>query len=189
MADEKKEIILNAAIDVFARQGFYKTNTSSIAEEGAVAVGTIYNYFDSKEAILEEIFARELRWRLQMLEEVGEREDLDIIEKLEKFLERHFERVRENPNLGQVLVREREFPRKKSEAMAGYFYGLPEKFADIIDEAREEGEVEVGNSEVAASIIFGAFQGITENALRDCDLDLLAAGKKEIVNILTAGIV
>ncbi len=188
MLSEKKNIILSAAIDVFAREGFYSTNTSSIADEADVAVGTIYNYFDSKEAILEEIFARELEQRFKVLKEVRENDDLSTLEKLKKFLQIHFERVRENPNLGQVLVREREFPRKKSEAIRGYFYKIPRKIEEMLSEAHDKGELNVEDPGMAASIIFGSIQGIMENALRNEELSSLDNAPEALTSLLEEGI-
>jgi AcrR family transcriptional regulator len=47
----------DAAERVFVRGGFSATKMSDIAREAGVAVGTLYNYFESKEVIFEEILA------------------------------------------------------------------------------------------------------------------------------------
>ncbi len=47
--------LLLAAETVFSRSGFSETKMSDIAKQAGVAVGTLYNYFDSKEAIFEAI--------------------------------------------------------------------------------------------------------------------------------------
>ncbi len=44
--------ILKAARDMFFRRGFDETTIEEIAEEAEVAVGTVYNYFDSKSALI-----------------------------------------------------------------------------------------------------------------------------------------
>lgn len=188
MPAEKKDIILKAAVDIFAREGFYNTNTASIADEAGVAVGTIYNYFDSKDAILEEIFARELEDRLQTLEELSDRPDLAAMEKLEEFLFHHFARVKNNPSLGEVLVREREFPRKKSEAIRGYFYSVPQKLEELLQEIEEDSRIEIEDPEISAAIIFGSIQGIMENALRKNNLDSLDGAHIALISMLKNGL-
>ena len=59
---EKRRAILDAAITVFARQGFHSARVSDIAQEAGVAYGLVYHYFDSKDQILNELFSE--RWSL-----------------------------------------------------------------------------------------------------------------------------
>ena len=47
--------ILDAAERVFARRGFVETKVAEIAREAGMAAGTLYNYFDSKDAIYQSI--------------------------------------------------------------------------------------------------------------------------------------
>ena len=51
-----RESILDSAIKVFAKTGFYKSKALEIAQKADVAVGTIYNYFKNKDDILISIF-------------------------------------------------------------------------------------------------------------------------------------
>lgn len=50
--------ILDAAAVVFAEKGFHPTTIRDIAKQAGIADGTIYNYFDSKTALLLGIFER-----------------------------------------------------------------------------------------------------------------------------------
>jgi TetR/AcrR family fatty acid metabolism transcriptional regulator len=59
---DKRRLILDAAIRVFARQGFHATRVSDIADEAGVAYGLVYHYFNSKEEVLNELFVE--RWSL-----------------------------------------------------------------------------------------------------------------------------
>lgn len=52
---EKKQQIFKAALKLFANNGFYETSISKIAKEACISKGLLYNYFDSKEALLREI--------------------------------------------------------------------------------------------------------------------------------------
>jgi TetR/AcrR family fatty acid metabolism transcriptional regulator len=59
---DKRRNILDAAIRVFARQGFHSTRVSDIADEAGVAYGLVYHYFNSKDEVLNELFSE--RWSL-----------------------------------------------------------------------------------------------------------------------------
>jgi AcrR family transcriptional regulator len=59
---DKRRSILDAAICVFARQGFHSTRVSDIADEAGVAYGLVYHYFKSKDEVLNELFTE--RWSL-----------------------------------------------------------------------------------------------------------------------------
>ena len=53
---DKRERILNAAVRVFAKNGFYATRVSEVAKAAGVADGTIYLYFRSKDELLVSLF-------------------------------------------------------------------------------------------------------------------------------------
>lgn len=52
---QKKELILESALELFAENGFHGTSISQIAKKAGISKGLIYNYFESKNEILSEI--------------------------------------------------------------------------------------------------------------------------------------
>jgi TetR/AcrR family transcriptional regulator, repressor of fatR-cypB operon len=54
----KADAILDAALALFVERGFYGTSVPSVAERAKVAAGTIYHYFDSKEALVNALYKR-----------------------------------------------------------------------------------------------------------------------------------
>ena len=50
--EERRQVILNAALELFAENGYHSTPISAIAKKAGVSKGLIYNYFKSKEEIL-----------------------------------------------------------------------------------------------------------------------------------------
>ncbi len=52
---EKKELIIEKALELFAEKGYHATSISTIAKTSKISKGLIYNYFDSKKEILDEI--------------------------------------------------------------------------------------------------------------------------------------
>ena len=61
-AVDKRRLILDAAVRVFARQGFHTCRVSDIADEAGVAYGLVYHYFQSKDEVLDTLFTE--RWDL-----------------------------------------------------------------------------------------------------------------------------
>lgn len=53
---DKRQVILSAGLDLFTRQGFQETTTAQISKAAGVATGTLFNYFDSKEALMNELY-------------------------------------------------------------------------------------------------------------------------------------
>jgi len=63
-AIDKRRVILDAAVRVFARQGFHTCRVSDIADEAGVAYGLVYHYFSSKDEILDTLFLE--RWDVML---------------------------------------------------------------------------------------------------------------------------
>ena len=60
----KRELIIKAALQVFAEHGLHGTPVPPIADRAGVGVGTLYRYFDSKEALINAAFC-DAKQRLQ----------------------------------------------------------------------------------------------------------------------------
>lgn len=54
--DKKRKIIINTAVKLFVERGFHGTPTSLIAKEAEIATGTLFNYFKTKDILINEIF-------------------------------------------------------------------------------------------------------------------------------------
>ncbi len=58
---DKRDLILRAAIEVFAERGFFNAQVADVARAAGIAAGTVYLYFRSKDALLVSIFDRTMR--------------------------------------------------------------------------------------------------------------------------------
>lgn len=80
MTEDKKAALKAAALDIFGQKGYKATGISEIARQAKVAVGSFYNYYDSKEAIFLDVYIEEnKRIRQKMMKEIdwqGEAVDL-----------------------------------------------------------------------------------------------------------------
>ena len=68
----KKDAILNAALKLFAEQGFHAAPMSQIAETADIGVGTIYRYYKNKEELIDGLY---LEVRRRMAEEIIKGQD------------------------------------------------------------------------------------------------------------------
>jgi AcrR family transcriptional regulator len=102
---DKRQQILEAAVRVFAEQGYDKSRVGDVAREAGVAYGLIYHYFDSKEAVLEAVF-REAWGRLLTAVAVAEQTAGTAPERLELVVKIVLRAWRDDPDLVRLLVRE-----------------------------------------------------------------------------------
>jgi len=58
MREERKALIMDVALEHFAKEGYHKTTISHIARHAGMSKGLMYNYFTSKESLLFEIIMR-----------------------------------------------------------------------------------------------------------------------------------
>ncbi len=102
-AVDKRRTILEAAIRVFARQGYHATRVSDIADEAGVAYGLVYHYFRSKEAVMAELFTE--RWSLLLAasDELYER-PIPAREKLDGIAGFIIDSYRHDPELMKVII-------------------------------------------------------------------------------------
>jgi AcrR family transcriptional regulator len=68
---DKRQLILDAAIKVFARNGYHGSRVSDIAREAGIAYGLVYHYFKNKEEILDTIFGEQWGSFLDALEVIA----------------------------------------------------------------------------------------------------------------------
>ena len=62
--DDKRRRILDAALRVFAKHGYDGTSVPEVAKAARVAIGSLYHYFDDKEALVNEVY-RDAKQRLK----------------------------------------------------------------------------------------------------------------------------
>ena len=104
-ADDKPRRILDAAVRVFAAQGYDTSRVSDVAKEAGVAYGLVYHYYASKEAVLEAVF-REAWGRLLAAVALAEETGGDAAEQLELVVKIVLRAWRDDPDLVRLLVRE-----------------------------------------------------------------------------------
>ena len=100
---DKRRLILDAAVHVFARRGFYHCRVSDVADEAGVAYGLVYHYFKSKDQVLDTLFLE--RWDI-LLEAIRHTDSLEIPadEKLHQIAGFIIDSYRHDPDLMKVII-------------------------------------------------------------------------------------
>ena len=100
--EERKAQILEAALEVFARDSFHGASISSVAKRAGISKGLIYNYFKSKEEILISLV-------VDVFDDVMEQLDLNLGEPLTKdsfiqIIEKSVDEVVKNPQRWKLYM-------------------------------------------------------------------------------------
>jgi AcrR family transcriptional regulator len=188
-AEEKRRLILDAAVRVFARKGFHTSRVGDIAEEAGVAHGLLYHYFASKDEVLETIFRENwslLLERIHAVEASGEpaREQLRHVAAIVLRTWSH------EPDVVRVLVREIARSPEIQERIAELVKPI-EAIRRIIERGQENGEFRADLDPALAAVVF--YGGIDElltgwvlGQLPSGDAEVEAA-ERTVADVLCAG--
>jgi TetR/AcrR family transcriptional regulator, fatty acid metabolism regulator protein len=176
-AADKRRVILDAAMRVFARQGFHTCRVSDIADEAGVAYGLVYHYFSSKDEILDTMFLERWNVMLAAIAEADrtERAPRDKLRAIAGFI---VDSYRYEPELMKVIVVEvtraaNTFGRTHLEKIREA-YG---QIAGIVERAQTAG---IFRSEITPDFAALAFYGSIEQVLTRWIFDRDAVGEDEL---------
>jgi AcrR family transcriptional regulator len=161
-AADKRRSILDAAVRVFARQGFHACRVSDIADEAGVAYGLVYHYFGSKDEVLDTLFLE--RWNV-MLDLIREVDGLGLParEKLYAIASFIVDSYRHDPDLMKVIIVEvtraaNSFGQTHLDTIREAY----ESIAEIVTKAQADGTF---RTDVTADFAAMAFYGVIEQVL------------------------
>jgi TetR/AcrR family fatty acid metabolism transcriptional regulator len=188
--EDKRRLILAAAVRVFARKGYHTCRVGDIAEEAGVAHGLLYHYFRSKEDVLDCVFREtwlDIVGAAQRVEETDEpaRERLAGIAKI---LLRAWKR---DPGLVTVVIREGlrspDLQRRVAEIREAF-----KAIERIVVRGQEAGEFRADVDARLASVVFyGALEEILTGwvlgTLPDGE-EQIAAAERTVVEIVCGGL-
>ena len=154
---DKPQQIIEAAVRVFARKGYYNSRVSDIAREAGIAAGTIYLYFRTKDDSLVTLFREKMTQFVGSLHKAIADEP-GAVAKLSRLIRLHFEMLEENPQLAEVVQVElrqgqKFFRGASSHEIASYFALI----TSVLEEGVAEGRFRKGLPvKVATKALFGA---------------------------------
>ena len=178
-APDKRRLILDAAVRVFARQGFHACRVSDIADEAGVAYGLVYHYFASKDEVLDTLFLERWNIMLELIREVDaasspEGEAIPVRDKLRAIASFIIDSYQHDPDLMKVIIV--EVTRAANSFGNTHIATIREAYdliGGMIAKAQAEG---VFKQEIEARFAAMAFYGAIEQLLTGWIFDLLPQG-------------
>jgi TetR/AcrR family fatty acid metabolism transcriptional regulator len=174
-AEEKRRLILDAAVRVFARKGFHTSRVGDIAEEAGVAHGLLYHYFSSKDEVLETVFRENWSVLLDRIHAVERTEGTarDQLRHVAAILLRTW---LHEPDVVRVLVREIARSPEVQERIGELVKPIG-AIARIIERGRDSGEFRGELDPAFASVVF---YGAIDELLTGWVLGQLPGGVDEV---------
>jgi AcrR family transcriptional regulator len=158
----KREAVLDAALDLFAQFGYHGTAVPQVAERARVGAGTVYRYFDSKEALVNALFQK---WKGELGRVLMEGFPLDqptrvqfreIWRRLAIFAGRH-------PKALDFLELHHHQSYLDERSIAVERELLQPLYAFVID-AQEKFQIKKIDPAVIGAIVWGSFMGLVQAA-------------------------
>jgi TetR/AcrR family transcriptional regulator, fatty acid metabolism regulator protein len=187
---DKRRLLFDAAVRVFARKGFHAARVGDIAEEAGVAHGLLYHYFSSKDEVLATIFRETWTDLLEAVSDV-EKSEAGAREQLRQVAAILLRSWRRDPDLVRVLVREvtrsSEVERRIGEIDAAF-----EALERIVRKGQSKGELRDDlDARLAAVVFYGALEEILTGwvlgQIPDDD-ENIARAEQTVVEILCDGL-
>ena len=173
---DKRRVILDAAVRVFARQGFHTCRVSDIADEAGVAYGLVYHYFSSKDQILDTLFLE--RWDV-MLDAIAEvdaspRSPREKLQAIAAFI---VDSYRHDPDVMKVIIVEvTRAANSFGQTHLGQIREAYRLIGEIVTKAQREG---IFKAEIDAEFAAMTFYGAIEQVLTGWIFGLLPQGEEE----------
>jgi TetR/AcrR family transcriptional regulator, fatty acid metabolism regulator protein len=169
-SQDKRRLILAAAVRVFARQGFHACRVADIADEAGVAYGLVYHYFNSKDEILDTLFLERWNVMLELIREV-DAESVPVREKLAAIASFIVESYRHDPDLMKVIIVEvTRAANSFGDTHIGTIREAYDLMGGMIEKAQGEG---VFKADIEPRFAAMAFYGAIEQLLTGWIFDLL----------------
>jgi AcrR family transcriptional regulator len=166
---DKRDAIMQAALQLFAERGFYGTSVAQIADLAGVGAGTIYRYFKDKEMLVNEIFQY---WKRELARAILD--DLSTDQSFRQVFHHIWTRMskfsKDNPHVIKFL----EFHHHASyldDESRRISDMLAEQFQNFIETQRRDQVTREAPPELLVAILIGAFVGV-EKAARNGELEL-----------------
>ncbi len=185
VVEDKRQAILDAALGLFAEQGFHGTTIPEVARKAGVAAGTIYRYFDGKDAMVNVLYC-EWRDRVQAFVLDGFRLDLNPREQFGFYWKRLFAFALEHPKAIAFLDFHHHAPYLDAKSLEKEKRGRA-TLKPFIEAAQESGVLKGIQPEIIMAITIGALIGLVK-ASREGNIKLTPKSIADAEEVCWSGI-
>lgn len=171
-----KETILNSALKLFAKKGFHGTSISDIAKDAGISKGLAYNYFESKNQLVNDIFEMGMQELVDYMPEEGQFDT--PYDEINFILKQTFKLVKANEEYWRLyfsLYLQPEMYDKSHEIMRDFYEVLIGKIEKVFK------KLDVKSPKNEARIFGAMLDGIALHYFLLGDKYPISAVKKEIL--------
>jgi len=166
VADSKKKQIFDAALHVFAMEGFQKATIDDIAALSGVGKGSVYRYFRSKDDLLEQLLTekyREIGMQISLIFTRGS----DILSQIQEAIEFWVKYVESNQNVYRLIHSEAMIHRSgKRDVFFGFLASSLPMIKERIIAINQEKRLKTTNFYTVFYGILGFIDGVVQKWLR-----------------------
>jgi AcrR family transcriptional regulator len=167
---EKRQMLVQAAIPIFAKNGFRDTKMSDIAISADVGKGTLYEYFESKDDLFLNAFKLWFNYFSDQMQEIVQKES-DPLSQLITFFDQYFQTIEEYSDIYFIyfdfwseLTRNQKLDH---EEISTVYESLRDLFSTILEEGVTKGSF----SEMECSTVSTALVALADGLLMQWLLD------------------
>ncbi|MEV5830579.1 TetR/AcrR family transcriptional regulator [Spirillospora sp. NPDC052242] len=181
---ETRERIVQAAARVFIEHGYAAGTTNRIADEAGLSIGSLYQYFPNKDAILLELTRRHIdEGRRAVAAALDRGLPADWDERVALFVDTALEAHRGDPRLHQVLFEESPRPPALLAELHSLQKALVETIAELL---RADVEDHLPDARLAAWFLVSTTESLTHRYFADRPTDDVSVFRDELIALLTA---
>ena len=151
---DARERIVSAALGQVAEGGYASASIQVVAARAGVATGSVYRHFPSKTELFGEVFRRQARQELGVLEEIATH-DSPALERLAEATEVLARRALASPTLAYAQIAEPVEQEVEAERLV-LRRGYRDAFARILEDGIDRGELEPHDTQTYGAAILGA---------------------------------
>ena len=164
-----REGLINAAVSVFSKKGFYKASMDDIAAEAEVAKGTLYYYFKNKSELFKTVVVEGINYLTDELIKIVNNSN-DSIENIMKLLiKKNIDFYLEYHELANIVLH--EITNGIDEDVLNEIITAKDRYisflADLLSQGYDQGIIRYSNFNVTAAGIVGMIDGVCKYYLRN----------------------
>lgn len=184
----KRELIIEAAIQVFSTKGYHNTRMEEIATQAGVGKGTIYEYFSSKLHLFQEMMEESVRFYTKKLINFDS-DSISFSEKIFLLLEGHIQFCKEYKELTRIVFWDTEIFDEELKEWAYILRKEKENhMCEVVQMGIDKGEIKPIDPKIVTYLIAGVLGYLwAPITLEDWDVDATELAR-EITDVIMNGI-
>lgn len=186
--DNKKDRIIEAAVQILSRKGYHNTKMEEIAVAAGIGKGTVYEYFTGKLQLLQEIMERSFHlYDYSLHSDLNN--SLSLEQKIRKLVEGHIRFCQNNKELTRLLFFDTETIDNEIRDWAWEKRRMKEtQMQKIFTEAVSSGEIRTMDTELLTIMVSGIFTSFwIPITIEGLDIDAVSAAER-VTDIIMNGI-